>query len=110
MTQTHDKVEQVDELLATPALADALESDQFRRFLDQIPIAIVVSELRGREHIVYANPEFEKLSGQTAAEIEGRPWGILVGRGEGEDRNRRLGAAVAQASDLVGSFWIERAG
>ena len=62
----NDKAEQVEELLGTPGLADALESEQFRRFLDQIPIAIVVSELKLREHIVYANPEFEKLSGQNA--------------------------------------------
>ena len=77
--------DQVDELLATPDLAGALESEQFRRFLDQIPIAIVVSEMKSRERIVYANPEFEKLSGQTAAELEGKPWSVLRGQVEGED-------------------------
>ena len=106
----NDKAEQVEELLGTPGLADALESEQFRRFLDQIPIAIVVSELKLREHIVYANPEFEKLSGQNAIEIEGRPWSVLLGQGDGEDRERKLGAAVTEASDFVGTFRIERAG
>jgi CheY-like chemotaxis protein len=57
--------------LNTPNLADALESEQFRRFLDQVPIAIVVAEMKARERIVYANPEFERLSGQTATEVEG---------------------------------------
>ena len=67
MTENHEKAGQ--DLLDTPHLADALESEQFRHFLDQMPIAIVVSDLRGRERIVYANPELEKLSGQTAAEL-----------------------------------------
>ena len=64
MSEDGDKTEQVETLLATPDLASALESEQFRRFLDQIPIAIVVSEMKESERIVYANPEFEKLSGQ----------------------------------------------
>src|SRR5947207_14359499 len=83
MTASDEKAEQVQELLAVPDLADALESEQFRRFLDQIPIAIVVSELRHGERIVYANPEFEKLSGRAAAEVESRPWSVLPGQGEG---------------------------
>ncbi len=59
----------VDAVLATPDLADALENEQFRRFLDQIPTAIIVSRVTSPERIVYANPEFEHLSGQTAAEV-----------------------------------------
>ncbi len=38
--------EKIEELLATPELADALESDRFRQFLDHVPVAIAVSELR----------------------------------------------------------------
>ena len=57
MTTHEDQAEQVGELLATPDLAGALESEQFRRFLDQIPIAIVVSEIKSRERVVYANPD-----------------------------------------------------
>jgi PAS domain-containing protein len=72
MIANDDEAEQVEGLLATPDLADALESEQFRRFLDQIPIAIIVSELKGPERIVYANPEFERLSGQNAASVEGK--------------------------------------
>ncbi len=112
MIANDDEAEQVEGLLATPDLADALESEQFRRFLDQIPIAIIVSELKGPERIVYANPEFERLSGQTAASVEGKSWSVLRGRGEseGEDAERELCAAVAQASDFVGTFRVERAG
>ena len=104
------KSDQVDELLATPDLAGALESEQFRRFLDQIPIAIVVSEMKSRERIVYANPEFEKLSGQVAAELEGKPWSNLRGESDGDDAGRNLGTAVVESNDCVGTFRIEGEG
>jgi PAS domain S-box-containing protein len=100
-----DKVEQVETLLATPELADALESEQFRRFLDQIPIAIVVSEMGPSERIVYANPQFEKISGQSAAKIVGNPWDVLHGVAEGDERP--LGAMIVEASDFVGRFRIK---
>lgn len=32
---------QVEEMLESPDLADALETDQFRHFPDKVPIAIV---------------------------------------------------------------------
>jgi two-component sensor histidine kinase len=103
------KADKVEELLATPNLADALESEQFRRFLDQVPIAIVVAEMKARERIVYANPGFEKLSGQTANEVEGKPWSVL--RGQSVDGTERtLSEAVAEASDWVGTFRIELPG
>lgn len=110
MTANDGKTEQVEVLLDTPNLADALESEQFRRFLDQVPTAIVVSGMKGRERIVYANPEFEKLSGQAAAEVEGEPWSVLRGYDHGENATRKLGAAVVDSHDLVGTFKIERAG
>jgi PAS domain S-box-containing protein len=105
-----DKVEQVEQLLATPDLADALESEQFRRFLDQIPIAITVSQMKAGERIVYANPEFEALSGQAAAEIVGKAWSALPGRDDGSAGERELGAAIVDSSDFVGTFKIERPG
>jgi PAS domain S-box-containing protein len=109
-TSDEEQAEQLDSLLATPSLASALESEQFRRFLDQVPVALIVAAMQGEERIVYANPEFEKLSGQSFAEIEGRPWDALPGTGVGDDAERRLGAAIVEASDNVGSFAIERSG
>ncbi|MBS0275491.1 MAG: ATP-binding protein [Proteobacteria bacterium] len=103
-----DNPEQVQGILDTPALADALESEQFRRFLDQIPIAIVVSEMAAPERIVYANPQCEKVSGQTAAHIVGKPWSVLRGRSESGDRS--LGEMIVETADFVGTFRIERDG
>lgn len=96
----------VDSLFDTPGLADALESHQFRHFLDQVPIAIVVSELKDGERIAYANPEFEKLSGQLAADVEGNPWDILEGRPASEGASGKLGDAIANSSDFVGTFTV----
>jgi PAS domain S-box-containing protein len=102
---TQDRVES---LLATPDLASALESEQFRLFLDQIPIAIIVSEVKKSERIVYANPEFERLSGQPMVEIEGKSWSVIRGRAEGTDAEMTLGTAIVELRDRVGTFRIDR--
>ena len=107
MISNDNQTGQMEGLLATPDLADALESEQFKRFLDQIPIAIIVSELKGEERIVYGNPEFEKLCGQGAPEVWGKPWSVLDGYHDEEDPVRGLGAAVVEKSDYVGVFRIE---
>ena len=39
-----DKAKQVEQLLEVPNLADALESDRFKQFLDHIPFAVAVSD------------------------------------------------------------------
>jgi PAS domain S-box-containing protein len=106
MTDNPDGGGSVESLLATPDLASALESEPFRRFLDQIPIAIVVSDMKGREHIVYANPEFEKVSGVALAGLEGKDWTILEGEAADEGNPIKLAAAVTAASDFVGTFRI----
>jgi PAS domain S-box-containing protein len=104
---TQDRVES---LMATPDLASALESEQFRLFLDQIPIAIIVSEAKKSERIVYANPEFERLSGQLLSEIVGKSWSVIRGQSEGEgtDAETKLGTAIVELRDRVGTFRIER--
>lgn len=103
-----DYAPQVDTLLATPDLADALESPQFRRFLDQVPIAIAVSEITGSEAIIYANPEFERISGHNSAALEGMPWNTLTGQPERTDVNYGMGEAIVALSDFVGTFKVIR--
>ena len=110
MSEEAENPPQVETILATPDLADALESEQFRRFLDQIPIAIVVSEMKGAERIVYANPEFEKVSGQAASDLVGRAWDMLKGGNLAEGGGPELGEAIVNSSDFVATFRIDRAG
>lgn len=113
MSPHDESIEQVGEILATPELATALESEQFRLFLDQIPIAIAVSEIKSIERIVYANPQFEKVSGQSAAELEGQPWSALRGEAhegsQASGEGRPLGAAIVEDKERLGTFRIEHA-
>src|SRR3954467_5836076 len=101
---------QVETLLATPHLADALNSEQFRRFLDQVPIAILISDMRREERIIYANPRFERATGQIATTVVGSPWEVLSGLGERNGSTRRLGVAIVESVDFVGTFRLERPG
>lgn len=105
-----DETGRIGTLLATPDLAGALESDHFRRFLDQVPIAIAVSEMRDDEIIVYANPEFEKTLGRSADELMACPWSVVPGRDRDADTGlgRELGQAITAAGDFLGTFEIER--
>jgi PAS domain S-box-containing protein len=108
MTSDEQTAEQVENPLDTPDLARALESEQFKKFLDQVPIAICVSELPEQEHIIYANPEFERLSGLRAAKIERQSWDILDGDGLGKEKDRSIGRAIVDDRDCVGTFKMER--
>jgi PAS domain S-box-containing protein len=98
---------QVVELLATPNLAGALESERFRHFLDQIPVAIAVAEIKKAERIVYINPDFEKLCGLAAIEVDQKPWSVLDNRFEIEQADRHLGSAIAEGTDYVGVYRME---
>jgi PAS domain S-box-containing protein len=109
MTSGSEDAEAVEKLLDTPGLATALESEQFKKFLDQVPIAIAVSDLNVGERVVYANPEFEKLSGLEAAALTRENWEALVGAGIHREMDRTLAQAVVAETDFVGTFRLKRA-
>lgn len=109
MGETED-TKRIEQLLETPALAEALESDQFKQFLDQVPVAIAVSELKPSEHIVYANAEFERLTGQLAASLIGEPWDRLPGIASEPEKLPKLGKAITEDRDHIGAFTIEHDG
>lgn len=96
------------QLLDTPDLAEALGSDRFKQFLDNIPIAIAVSELEPSEHIIYVNGEFERLSGMPATDVQGKPWSFLPGQAAAFDDNRELSDAIADEQDYIGTFLIQQ--
>jgi two-component sensor histidine kinase len=101
-----EDAEQVEHLLGTPHLADALESDRFKQFLDHIPVAIAVSELNPSELITYANLEFERITGLSAAQLRGRSWRSLPGIATAQGDGRRLSEAVATDQEYIGTFAI----
>jgi two-component sensor histidine kinase len=102
----HADAERVETLLDTPHLADALESDRFKQFLDHVPVAIAVSELRPSEAISYANLEFERLTGKSAGDVEGKSWRSLPGMASAKDDDEPLSHAVEAGDEYVGRFTI----
>jgi len=84
------------------------ETDRFGRYFDLIPLAVVVSTMAKPEHILYANPAFEALTGQRRHEVQGRSWRNLRGTSCGAETAIALGEAVLRSSDLVGTFQIDR--
>ena len=97
----------IEQMLDTPDLAVALESDQFKQFLDQVPVAIAVSELGPTERVVYANLEFERLIGRTSEEIVGGGWDRLPGQATDPQKARPLAQAIDEERDYIGSYAIE---
>lgn len=106
----NEKAEQIGQFLNTPDLADALESDQFKQFLDQVPIAIAVAELKPSERIVYANLEFERLSEMPAAEVVGKSWDMLACTATASGAQRPLSEAIVEDQEYIGLFVVERGG
>jgi PAS domain S-box-containing protein len=103
----NDKTKQVEQLLDVPNLADAIESDRFKQFLDHIPFAVAVSELHPSERIIYANIEFERLTGRAAAEIHGRRWSSLLRSVTAKEDGRVLSDAMTDDADYIGEFVIQ---
>ncbi len=97
-------------LLETPDLAGALESDRFKQFLDHVPVAIAVAALGPEEHVVYANREFERLIGRSAADLVGKAWRLLPGVAAEANDRKPLGVAIAEDCDYVGVFELEAEG
>lgn len=60
-----------------PHLAEALDDDRFRQFLDNVPFAVAVAELGDDERLVYGNIEFERLTGLSGDDLQGKPWSVL---------------------------------
>jgi PAS domain S-box-containing protein len=109
MDVNDDKSEALEKLIEMPNLADALEGDQFRQFLDHIPFGVAVSNLEGSERILYANPMFEQLVGIVASELQGKGWDVLGARLVSESGGRHLGVAITESEEYVGEFRSEPA-
>jgi two-component sensor histidine kinase len=108
LTDHDEEPASVGELLETPNLADALESDRFKQFLDHVPFGIAVSELQPQERLAYANFEFERLMGTPADQLQGKPWTVLPANALARDSGEPLSQAVALRDDYIGAFVIKR--
>lgn len=108
MTDHDNETAPLEELLDTPHLADALESDRFKQFLDHVPFGIAVAELEPTEKLVYANLEFERLLGTPTEQLHGKPWAVLPPDAVARDNGEPLSQAVALRDDYIGTFVIKR--
>jgi PAS domain S-box-containing protein len=101
---------QVEEFLASPELARAVENDEFKQFLDHVPVAILVSRVRGEyARIVYCNIVYETFTGRSCDEVAGAGWSVLDEFEEEDKPHRKLGAAVREEEDFLGVFRREAA-
>lgn len=101
--------QQINDLFDSAELSKAIETEEFRQFLDYIPIAIVVSKFfRGDQRICYANKAFETLSGQAANDCAGKGWSILAGFQDEDDAKLTLDRAVLKnGEEFLGTFRTE---
>jgi PAS domain S-box-containing protein len=102
--------QQINDLFDSAELSKAIETEEFKQFLDCIPIAIVVSKIfRGDQRICYANKAFETLIGQDMNDCRGRGWSILAGFRDENDSNATLDLAVLKSEEeFLGTFRAER--
>src|SRR5688500_7785885 len=110
MGSADDGADGPEHLHETPHLADALESDRFKQFLDHVPFGVIVAELRPGERIRYANLEFKRLSGKSAREIEGKTWSDLPVEANEIESGRQLRDAITQSEDYLGVFALDGGG
>jgi len=100
--------QQVNDLFDSPEFAMAVETDEFRVFLDHLPIAIVISKLlRGDQRIVFANKAYAQMTGQKVADIRGRGWSILDAFIGEDDPNLTMTQALLKWEDYLGTFRLE---
>ena len=97
--------QEVDRILGSSKLAQAIESDRYKHLLDHAPVAVVVS--RGtldKQHVVYINRLFENLMSAQASEVEGQSWTCLDGFLNEDNPAQTLGQAIQDGQDFVGVF------
>ncbi len=94
----------MEEFLGSANLAASLDSDRFRQFLDRVPIAVAVSQLEPTEKVVYANLEFERLSGQVNTTVLGHGWSSLPGHTAASGPARPLGEVILEGEGYLGAF------
>lgn len=109
-TELSETVQQINDLFDSVELSKAIETEEFKQFLDHIPIAIVVSKFfRGDHRICYANKAFETLFGQDTKDRAGKGWSILAGFKDEDDSNVTLDLSVLKdGEDFLGTFRAEQ--
>ncbi|MBV9404214.1 MAG: PAS domain-containing protein, partial [Acidobacteriaceae bacterium] len=97
--------QQVNDLFDALALNQSTQTEEFRTFLDHIPIAIAISKLvRAEQRVVYANKTFEALTGEPSAEIRDKGWSLLDDFKLEDEPHLTFSDALSKSDDFVGTF------
>jgi PAS domain S-box-containing protein len=107
--QASEPAVQASDFIDAVELATAVDFEEFKHFLDHVPIAIIVLKfLRGEQRIVYANKAFEVLTAwELLGEIKGRNWSILNSFRNEDDSQVTLGHALLSDEEAIGTFKLE---
>jgi PAS domain S-box-containing protein len=102
--------QQINDLFDSAELTKAIETEEFKQFLDYIPIAIVVSKFfRGDQRICYANKAFETLTDQDTNDCAGKGWSILAAFKAESDLQETLEMAMLEGGEeFLGMFRREQ--
>ena len=107
--QPGNREQQVNDLFESMELSSAVDTEEFRIFLEHIPIAIIVSKLlKEEDRIVYANKAYVSLCGQTCEEVRGRRWTALDCFTLEDEPEIRFSEALPKCEDFVGTFEREQ--
>jgi two-component sensor histidine kinase len=102
------KSQQVSQLFDYAELADAIETEDFKRLLDNIPIAVLISkDVRGVHRIIYANSAFEMVVGQTLDDVRRHVGSILDALKHEDDPALTLRMALQEGRQFVGTFQLD---
>lgn len=97
--------QQVDQILGSSKLAQAIENDRYKHLLDHVPVAVAVSRgSAGEQQVVYINKAFESLMSMVAADVEGQNWTCLDGFLDEDNQSQTLGEAIRDGEDFLGVF------
>jgi PAS domain S-box-containing protein len=100
--------QQVDDFFDSSELTKAIDTEEFKHFLDYVPIAIMISKvLREQQRIVYVNKAFEILVRQSLEEVRERGWPILDLLKSEDDQAVTLGKALQNGDHYIGTFRLD---
>jgi PAS domain S-box-containing protein len=97
--------QQVNDLFDSLEFTKVIGTEEFKLFLDHVPIAIIISKfIHGDQRIVFVNEAYEDLTGQALAEICGRGWSVLDSFRLEDEPHLNFSQALPKCEDFVGCF------
>ena len=110
LAATENPAQQVNDLFDSIELSQAVNTEEFKHFLDYIPIAIIISKyIRGDHRICYANTAFEKLTGKALADFSGRGWSVLDDLKDETNSTATLHDVILKGGEeFLGTFQTEQ--